>query len=236
VRPVKKKDSKTRRFSPLDISCTLLIIAANVAVFFYLRSGADAARLVPGLILSPHNLFVKGRVATILTSGFLHGDGGHLFFNCLGIFIFGSIVERKFGAAKTLFIYLGALVLSMSFSLIIYTFFLHKNVAIIGASGALMGLISCAMLADPFAVTYEVLLPIPVMIKGWMFFYADIRGFLGGESDGVSHLAHMLGFLSVAVIIYFMRGEDRRTLLKGLVINIISFGIFLAAYHRLATP
>lgn len=234
-----KSDSgkkQNKGFSVTQIGCTILIVLANVAVFFYLKSSEGAASLVPGLILSPNNIFVKGRVATILTSGFLHGNGAHLFFNCLGIFIFGSIVERKFGAVKTLFIYLGALVLSMSFSLIIYTFFLHKNVAIIGASGALMGLISCAMLADPFAVTYEVLLPIPVMIKGWMFFYADIRGFLGGESDGVSHLAHMLGFLSVGVIIYFMRGEDRRTLLKGLAINIISFGIFLAAYHKLATP
>ena len=144
----------------------------------------------------------------------------------VGVFIFGSIVERRFGAGKMLAIYVTALILSMLFAVVIYTFVLHKYVAIIGASGALMGLISCAMLADPFRITYETLLPIPVMIKGWMFCYADVKGFLGGEMDGVSHLAHLLGFLSIAVIIYFSNKEDKKVFLKGLIVNLVSFVFF----------
>jgi len=114
----------------------------------------------------------------------------------------------------------------MSFSILIYTYVLNKNIAIIGASGALMGLISTAMLLEPFAITYEMLLPIPVMIKGWIFLYWDIIGFLGGERDGTSHLGHLLGFLSIAVLAYFLGQKDKKVMRAGLVINIASFIIF----------
>jgi len=206
---------------------TLLIIAANVGVFFYLRNLTGGGELIETLILSPANLFSKGRITCIITAGFLHKDMYHLMFNCLGIFIFGSIVEKHFGSLKTLMVYFGALILSMLFSIIIYTFILEKNIAIMGASGALMGLMACAMLISPFEITYETIVPIPVMFKGWMFIYADMRGFLGGEVDGISHLAHLLGFISIAVMVYFLSKEERNVLTKGLVINIISVAIFL---------
>lgn len=227
--PTKRKTS----FSVSDTRATFLIILVNVFIFFYFcKSGTDS-KLVESLVLTPANLFSKGNLSCLVTAGFLHNDVLHLLFNMLGIFIFGSVVERRFGAFKTLFIYAGALILSMFFSTVIYTFVMNKNVAIVGASGALMGLISCAMLADPFTITYETLLPIPVMVKGWMFFYADMRGFLNGETDGISHLAHLLGFLSIAGIVYFLEKKDRSVLFRGLVINGLSFCVFLFLYSRL---
>jgi membrane associated rhomboid family serine protease len=113
----------------------------------------------------------------------------------------------------------------MIFSLVIYIGILHKNVAIIGASGAVMGLMSTAMLIAPFSITWEMLFPIPTMIKGWMFFYADFKGFLGGEADGISHLAHLCGFLSIMIMVYFLSNEDRTKLTGGLVVNLISLGV-----------
>lgn len=182
--------------------------------------------------MSPHNLLDNGRVWCVLTSGFLHKNIMHLFFNSLGIFIFGCVVEHRFGFMKTLMIYIGALVISMAISFGIYTFILNKNVALIGASGALMGLISVAVLSDPFLITYETLLPVPVMLKGWMFLYADVKGLLGGEADGVSHIAHLAGFLSITFIVYFLDRDDRRRIGKGFLINVFSFALFLALnYH-----
>lgn len=178
------------------------------------------------VILFPGNL-LQGNVACLVTSGFLHHNWQHLLGNMLGVFIFGRIVERRLGMMKTFFVYMGALVLSMLFATGVYAFVLQKNVAIIGASGAVMGLISAAMLLDPFRITFEMLLPLPVMVKGWIFLGADLRGFLGGEKDGVSHLAHLFGFLSVAVLVYFLSKEDKRKMTAGFVINILSFAGFL---------
>jgi membrane associated rhomboid family serine protease len=221
-----KKRSSGSRPAVTDTWATFLLIALNIGAFFYLSNYNPDKTLMESLVLTPHNLFVSGEWQTLITSGFVHKNVSHLFFNMVGIFIFGSIVENRFGAFKTVLIYFLALVLSMLISAVTYTFVLDKNVGIIGASGAVMGLISCAMLAEPFTVTYEAFIPVPVMIKGWMFFYADMKGFLGGEKDGISHLTHLAGFLSMSIIIYFLDKKDREEMFKGLVVNVLSFVAF----------
>jgi len=203
-----------------------IIIFLNVAVFLYLDKFIVGDMLFRRIVLYPGNL-IKGRWWCLVTSGFLHSDWQHLALNMLGVFIFTKIIERHLGTIKTLFIYVGSLVLSMLFATGIYSLVLHKNVAIIGASGAVMGLISAAMLLDPFRITYEMILPIPTMIKGWLFFYADIKGFLGAEKDGISHLSHLCGFLSVAFLVYFLSKRDKKLMRTGLMINFLSFIAFL---------
>lgn len=227
---------KKKRFSIFKIRATLLLIVSNSIVFFYLSSvTAASTALIEKLTLTPFNLFINGNYTCLITSGFLHKDIYHLAFNMIGILIFGSVVEKRFGSLKMLFIYFGALILSMFFAIIIYSFILHKNVALIGASGAIMGLISCAMLASPFKITYEVLLPVPVMFKSWAFFYIDIQSFLKGETDGISHLAHLAGFLSIGLIVYFLDKKDRKIFIRGLIINIMSFLLLAGFYFYFAT-
>ena len=55
-----------------------------------------------------------------------------------------------------------------------------------------MGLVSAAMLLDPFAMTYEMIVPLPVMVKGWMFLYADIGGFLERISQFYINFYHSI--------------------------------------------
>jgi len=211
-----------------------IIICLNMAVYVYLNVSPSGPYLAKHLVLYPGNL-VEGRWWCLITSGFLHSSGAHLFMNMLGVFIFARIVERQLGAGKTLFVYFGALFLSMLFATTIYSFLLQKNVAIIGASGAVMGLISAAMLLDPFKVTYEMIIPLPAMFKGWLFLYADIKGMLGGEQDGVSHLAHLCGFLSVGLLVYFLSKKDKKLMRTGLIVNIVSFIVFLFLKRWLET-
>lgn len=206
-----------------------VLILANVGTFIYVvRMGY----LPRQWILFPGNL-LQGNFWPLIASGFLHSDLLHLAMNMLGIYVFGRIAEEYLGPWKTLFIYFGSLIISMLSATFIYALVLHKNVAIIGASGAVMGLIATAVLLDPFRVTYEMILPLPVMVKGWMFLYADIQGFLGGERDGVSHLAHLCGFLSVGLLVYFLSSRDQKAMRAGFIVNIISFFVFLLIYQRM---
>ncbi len=221
---MRSKEFRLRKHTSRSFAL-LFIISLNLAVFILLRFKPLDSALLSSLVLSPANL-VKGNLFCLITAGFIHEDVLHLVSNMLGIYVFGMIVERRFGTAKTLFIYFGALALSMFFSMVVYSLVLHRNVSIIGASGALMGLISCAMLADPFYIINKTFLPIPVMLTGWAFIYADILGFLGGETDGVSHIAHLLGFMSIAILVYFLDKTEKKILRKGLVINVFSFGLF----------
>jgi len=204
----------------LETKAGLIIIALNFFAFWYLNFSGLPQIDSQWIILYPQNL-ARGFVWTIFTSGFLHQNWSHLLFNMLGVLVFSRIVERQLGFAKTWYLYLGTLALSMVFATIGYIF-LERNVALIGASGAVMGLISAAMLLEPFCITFEMILPLPTMVKGWLFFYADLRGFMSNINDGVSHLAHLCGFASIAILIYFMSKKDRAKITAGLIVNILS--------------
>ena len=166
----------------------------------------------------------------MVTAGFLHADPIHLLVNMLGIFIFGRVVERKLGPIKTGLIYFGALIISSLFSSLINLFILKNNVPGIGASGALMGLVAAAILLDPFYITYELIIPLPVMVVGWIAIYADLTGIINRVQDNIGHFAHLGGFISIALLMFLLGVDDRRKLAKGLLINLVSLGIGLIIY------
>jgi membrane associated rhomboid family serine protease len=170
------------------------------------------------------------RFYTLITAGFLHANLIHLFGNIIAIFIFGRIVERKLGFFKTMLIFFGALILSSLFDSLIHLFIIGENLGGIGASGALMGLISTAILLDPFYITYELILPLPIMFVGWLAIYADIVGVLNPTQSGIGHFAHIGGFISIALLMFILGVEKRDKLRKGLLINIISLIVAIGIY------
>ncbi|MDA1197395.1 MAG: rhomboid family intramembrane serine protease [Nanoarchaeota archaeon] len=198
---------------------TFSIILINVVMFIW--SFSLSREVLSGLILYPSDLFFF-RFHSLITAGFLHANAIHLAGNCVGIFIFGRIVEKHLGILKTAMIYFGALIVSGVFSSLIHFVFLGDHVGGLGASGALMGLIAAAILLDPFHLTYELLFPLPVMFVGWLTLYADIAGVLNPIEDGIGHFAHIGGFISVALVMYFIGVETRTKMKKGLLINIAS--------------
>ena len=210
------------------------IIIANLAAYAFTHYTLLGRALLDYLVLYPANIFEAKNYLCLVTSGFIHRDASHLFWNMLGVFVFARIIERRMGAGKVLFIYFGALVISMLASIWVYTYVLAKNTAIIGASGAVMGLMATAMLLDPFCITYEMIIPLPVMLKGWMFLYADLQGLLSAEKDGVGHLVHLFGFFSVGALVYFLSKADKKAMFMGLVINIFSLIVFLFLGYWLA--
>ncbi len=217
------RDTKSFIFEP---KITITIIIINIICFFGSLFLSDEA--FESLVNYPSDLF-SFRLYTLITAGFLHADLGHLLGNMLVIFIFGRVVERKLKAGKTLLIYIGALFISNFFSSIVHLA-MGEDIGVIGASGALMGLVSAAILLDPFYLTYELLIPLPVMVIGWLTIYGDISGILSPVADNIAHFAHLGGFLSVALLGYALGIEDRSKLKKGLIINIVSFVVAVFVY------
>ncbi len=199
---------------------TITIILVNIFVFI-LSLFFDLS----GFVHYPVDIF--SRPYTIITTGFLHASIGHLVGNMIGIFVFGRVVERKLKTPKTVIVYFFALFISVFFSSLIHLL-MGQNTGGVGASGALMGLVSTAMLLDPFYITYELLIPMPVMLVGWLTLYADIIGLLG-PADGIGHLAHLGGFLSVGLIAALI--EKDKKLKRGLYINIASFSVFVVLLY-----
>ena len=170
------------------------------------------------------------RAYTLITSGFLHSGLAHLFGNMLALLIFGRVVERKLGSGRMALVYFGALLISGIFSSLIDLFITGSRIPGVGASGAIMGLIAAAILLNPFYITYELIFPLPIMLVGWLTIYADITGIINPTDDGIGHFAHLGGFLSVALLVFILHQEDRASMKKGLIINLVSLAVFAAAY------
>jgi hypothetical protein len=143
----------------------------------------------------------------------------------IGIFIFGRVVERKIGMSKTALVYFGALIISSVGDSAINLLMTNSNMPALGASGALMGLVATAILIDPLYITYELIIPLPIMISGWLAIYGDFSGILNPNGDAVSYFAHIFGYLSITLIMFLLSNENRSELKKGLIINLVSLGI-----------
>lgn len=128
---------------------------------------------------------------TFVTYMFLHGGLGHIFFNMLSLFFFGPRLEERLGSASFLRLYFIAGITGGLLSL-----FFTPNVAIIGASGAVFGV----MLGyATFWPRHQILIwgIIPVEAR-WMVVALtaiSLYSGLGGGAGGIAHFAHLGGFL-----------------------------------------
>ncbi len=203
----------------VEAKFTFFMILLNTLIFFIsIFFFSDA--LVNSLINAPSDI-LSSKFYTIITAGFLHAGIPHLGWNMLALFIFGRAVEQKLGSAKTAGVYFGALVISGVFTDLVHLFIMQDNTPGLGASGAIMGLVAAAILVHPFYITYELIVPLPIMVAGWLAIWSDITGIINPVEDGIGHLAHLGGFISVAVTMWLIGVEDRQKMLKGLMINAI---------------
>jgi membrane associated rhomboid family serine protease len=123
----------------------------------------------------------------MFSSGFLHVDFQHLFFNMFTLYLFAPYVVYHFSTSYFLIIYLGSL---LSGSLL--TLYFHKNenhYRAVGASGAVTGIIYSAILIEPNIYMYGF---IPGYVFGFLYLLASIYG-MKTKRDNIGHVAHFGG-------------------------------------------
>jgi len=205
---------------------TFWFILINFFVFFL--SYFFSYDFFSKLILFPSDLFNPERWFSFITHGFLHANITHLISNLIALFIFGRIVEKEIGSSKTAVVYFSALIFAGVFSSFI-SFLKGDVLGGIGASGAIMGLVSSAILLKPFKITFATLIPLPIMVLGWLMIYADLSGLFSGVNTGIGYAAHIGGFLSASLLFFLLRSERKR-FLNGFFVNIFTLLLFLSIY------
>ena len=128
----------------------------------------------------------------MITSGFLHADLGHLFFNMFTLYMFAPVVISYFGDVSFLLIYIGSLVFGS-----LLTLLMHKNdygYRAIGASGAVTGILYSAILLQPDMSLYLFFIPIPIpaYLFGIGYLLYSIYG-MKAKNDNIGHTAHFGG-------------------------------------------
>jgi membrane associated rhomboid family serine protease len=186
-------DTRVLRFMP-DMGLTEVVrflIVTNVAIFilqevFHLQ---DYLALNFGLV---PQLFFAGKVWQVFTYMFLHGGIGHIFFNMLALWMFGSMLEREWGSREFAKYYL---LTGLGGGLCYALFNIGSPIPTVGASGAIYGLLAAYAILFPENIIY-VWFVIPLKAKWFALIFGGIE-FLSSfnSGSGVAHLAHLGGMI-----------------------------------------
>ena len=135
-------------------------------------------------------------VYQFITYMFLHANFEHIFFNMFALWMFGRTLEYELGQKRFLTYYM---VCGIGAALIQYLTALAFGefpLVLVGASGAVMGLLLAFGVLHPNAVIMLLIPPIPMKAKWFVVIYGVIELFLGWRGVGnVAHFAHVGGRL-----------------------------------------
>ena len=143
-----------------------------------------------------------------LTYAFLHGGMFHLFFNMLGLWMFGSELEMMWGQRRYLH-FLLASVLAAAAAQLLITWLTGSMVPTVGASGGLFGLLLAFGMLFPNRIIMPLFPPIPMKARTFVFVFGALELLLGlGGSSGVAHFAHLGGMLGGFLMIRYWRRQS----------------------------
>jgi membrane associated rhomboid family serine protease len=124
----------------------------------------------------------------LVTSMFLHGSIVHLLFNMLALFFFGPLLERRIGSSPFLAVYFGSGILAGLAQVAVF-----PTSAVIGASGAIFGVLGALTVLMPDLVIFLYFIPLKIVYATILFAVLDLFPMLAGTPDGIAHVAHLVG-------------------------------------------
>ena len=227
------KDDVPSRSFPL---VTVLVIAANIAVFLYqvsleavangVSQGAATAFVMEfGAVPCRLTGFCAGDdapapIVTVFTSMFMHGGFLHLAGNMLYLWIFGDNVEDTLGHLRFILFYLLSGVGAAVAQTVVNP---ASRVPMVGASGAISGVLAAYLVLFPRAsiltlITFGffirfVQVPALVVLGFWIvvqlaYGLVSVPFFRGvEEAGGVAWFAHIGGFMFGVILLFLLRSR-----------------------------
>ncbi|MDX1902973.1 MAG: rhomboid family intramembrane serine protease [Thermonemataceae bacterium] len=139
----------------------------------------------------------------LLTHIFMHADFFHLLSNMLGLFFFGAILEQVLGQNRFLALYLVCGLGAGALSLAVDYYRIDAN-PMIGASGAVFGIVTSFALIFPNMPLQMLFPPISLKAKYMVLLYIVFElsySFQSIPGDNVAHFTHLAGMLFAFVMI-----------------------------------
>lgn len=203
---------------------TILIIIVNTAIFFFqtslgpfagelfiFKTGAIPYEIVRFTDIGPRALLTPP--LTLLTAIFVHGSFLHLAGNMLYLWIFGNTIEDSIGHLRFGVFYILSGILASLFHILTN---IDSTVPMVGASGAIAGILGAYFILHPrakiltliFFFFFIHLVRIPAIIfLGFWFVLQLLSSHSGG---GVAWYAHIGGFITGALLIFFFKKKRVR--------------------------
>ena len=145
----------------------------------------------------------RGEQVRMVSSGFLHVDEMHLFFNMFTLYFFADVVIYNLDQFNFIIIYFASLIVGNLLS-----FYFHKNeyhYSAVGASGAVTGVLYAAILLNPDMSLYMFFIPVPIpaYLFGIGYLLYSIYG-MKNRTGNIVHDAHFGGAIGGYVITLIM--------------------------------
>ena len=201
-------------------TATLVIIAANVAVFLYELSLGMSSNSLNRFIMHYGIVPDQLHYSSILTSMFIHGGFLHIAGNMWFLWVFGRGVEDLLGHVKYLFLYF-VCGFAAAFPYILVNS--SSTAPTIGASGAIAGVMGAYLIKFPrahivtlvFIIIFITTIDIPAAFL--LLYWFAIQFFSGVGSVGysttsngdVAWFAHVGGFVAGMLLVMLMPGVQR---------------------------
>lgn len=207
---------------------TVALIVLNSLVFLYsyfqgnhgfqlitIQYGYIPVELISSVELTP--MIPAPPWFNVFSSMFMHGGWMHLIGNMLFLWIYGNNIEDYFGPVKFIIFYLVAGLAATA----LYTLFApHSEIPLVGASGAIAGVMGAYLVLHPRAkITILMILifiqfitlPAKVVLIIW-FAYQFLMSLIGSSTGGgVAWMAHVGGFaFGFLLLKLFTRGRGGR--------------------------
>ncbi len=200
---------------PVKPVVTWCLIAANLAVFGYEAGAGQLAldRMIDTFSLTPAafsgDMGARGWLpafATLITYEFLHADIAHLLGNMVFLWVFGDDVERALGRWRYLAFYLLS---GVGGGLVFIANDPHSGIELIGASGAIAGVVVAYVMLRPCAKITVLLGIIPLRISAYwvvgLFALSQLWNLGASSKSEVAYWCHFGGMLSGAVLFPMMK-------------------------------
>ncbi len=175
-------------------SITNIIIVINVIFYFLSKSNKQ---LYEQSIMKPYVVQKQNQYYRFITSGFMHANLPHLFFNMFTMYFFGHNLELLLsyynlgGTTAYLALYFGALIASDIPSFVKY----HNSpsYASLGASGAVSAVVFATIVFSPWSSIYlYAAIKISAMLYAVLFVVYSVYMGKRGQ-DNINHDAHLWG-------------------------------------------
>jgi membrane associated rhomboid family serine protease len=179
---------------------TQTIIVVNIAGFLLQQIFGDA--MLQWFALWPPNAGDWANSSILMpwqwvTYSFLHGSVTHLAFNMIGLWMFGSDLERVWGAGRVALAYFASVFCGAGAQVLVAYLLGNMGVPVIGASAGVFGLLLAFAMVFPERRVMALFLPIPIPARMFVLLYSILELTLGvtGTQAGVAHFAHLGGLL-----------------------------------------
>ena len=206
------------------------LLIANIGIYLTTVLFTPLQELINGwLQLDAASLQKVLQLWRLITYQFLHAGFWHICFNMLGLYFLGPTLERHWGTQRFLPFYFGCGIAVLLFYLFLVLVRFLPPGQMIGASGAILGLLAACAILFPQFVVFLFIFPVPIRIAALVLIIYYLVTLVSKGVNAGGEAAHLAGMAAGALYAW---SQPFRSQLK-LKLRAANWQKQMAEHHRL---